>query len=410
MLSKDARDLQSAERNYQTVMARYGQQPGGGFVGDENCRPGYLDPRGGIETCGIVEFMHSFEMLTRITGLPLWADRCEEIALNSFPASMTPDQKGLHYITAVNQVQLDRNNKSPGIQNGGTMFSYSPGEVYRCCQHNVSHGWPYYAEEMWLATADNGLCASLYAPSDVTAKVAQGAEVSIREETGYPFRDSIDFKLSAPQAVRFPLYLRVPQWCAAASVKINGEAIEVKARPLSYIVLDRTWKDGDRVTLQLPMQIAVRRWPKNQDAASVSYGPLELLAGHPGAMGEVRRSEGEVARVGGLSRRRRGTTAWCSTPKIRPVRSRSCGSRATCRRSRSRPMRAPLALKVKARKIPNWQTDRNQMVDRLAAQPGPIRGTGGRDPAHSAGGGPLANRHVPRDRRRPRTRTIGWPR
>ena len=85
VLSKDARDLQSAERNYETVMTRYGQQPGGGFVGDENCRPGYVDPRGGIETCGIVEFMHSFEMLSRITGLPLWADRCEEIALNSFP-------------------------------------------------------------------------------------------------------------------------------------------------------------------------------------------------------------------------------------------------------------------------------------------------------------------------------------
>ena len=195
---------------------------------------------------------------------------------------MTPDQKGLHYITAVNQVQLDRNNKSPGIQNGGTMFSYSPGEVYRCCQHNVSHGWPYYAEEMWLATPDNGLCASLYAPSEVTAKVGQGGgegggtEVSIREETGYPFRDSIEFKLSASQAVQFPLYLRVPQWCAAAGVKVNGESLDVKARPLSYIVLDRTWKDGDRVTLQLPMQIAVRRWPKNQDAASVSYGPLSF--------------------------------------------------------------------------------------------------------------------------------------
>ena len=33
------------------------------------------------------------------------------------------------------------------------MFSYSPFEVYRCCQHNVSHGWPYYAEELWLATS-----------------------------------------------------------------------------------------------------------------------------------------------------------------------------------------------------------------------------------------------------------------
>ncbi len=370
VLSKETRDLESAERNYQTVMARYGQQPGGGFVGDENCRPGHLDPRGGIETCGIVEFMHSFEMLSRITGLPVWADRCEEIALNSFPASMTPDQKGLHYITSVNQVQLDRNNKSPGIQNGGTMFSYSPGAVYRCCQHNVSHGWPYYAEEMWLATPDNGLCASLYAPSDVTAKVAQGAEVSIREETGYPFRDSIEFKLSAPQAVQFPLYLRVPQWCPAASVKINGEAVDVKARPLSYIVLDRTWKDGDRVTLQLPMQIAVHRWPKNQDAASVSYGPLSFsLAikerwekyGDP----KAKWPEWEVFPESAWNY---GLVLDAQDP---------ASSFEIVRRSGDvppepfTPAAAPLALKVKSRKIPNWQTDRNQMVGPL--QPSPVR-------------------------------------
>jgi len=370
VLSKEDHDVQSAERNYQTLMGRYGQQPGGGFVGDENCRPGHLDPQGGIETCGIVEFMHSFEMLTRFTGLPLWADRCEEIALNCFPSSMTPDEKGLHYITAVNQVQLDKNNKSPGIQNGGTMFSYSPGEVYRCCQHNVAHGWPYYAEEMWLATADNGLCASLYAPSTVKAKVAQGAEVSIRESTGYPFRDSIELELTASQAVRFPLYLRVPQWCAAARVKVNGEAIEVKARPLSYIVLDRAWNSGDRVTLQLPMQIAVRRWPKNQNAASVSYGPLSYSLeikerwakyGNPKAKWPEWEVFPESAWNYGLvldAQDPARSFAVVQKPgKISP--------------QPFTPETAPLALTVKAQKIPNWQTDRNQLVDRL--QPSPVR-------------------------------------
>jgi len=41
--------------------------------------------------------MHSFEMLLKISGNPLWADRCEDIAVNSFPAALTPDEKGLHY-------------------------------------------------------------------------------------------------------------------------------------------------------------------------------------------------------------------------------------------------------------------------------------------------------------------------
>src|SRR6185503_3985039 len=96
---------------------------------------------------------------------------------------------------SANQVQLDRNNKAPAIENGGTMFSYSPFEVYRCCQHNVSHGWPFYAEELWLATPNRGLCASLYAASQVSAKVADGTTVMIKEATDYPFDESVIFEI-----------------------------------------------------------------------------------------------------------------------------------------------------------------------------------------------------------------------
>ena len=100
---------------------------------------------------------------------------------------MTPDLKGLHYLTAANQPQLDHLDKSPGIGNGGPMFMYSPWE-FTCCQHNVSHGWPYYAEELWLATGDRGLCALLYAASEATAKVGDGIAATLVETTDYPFR------------------------------------------------------------------------------------------------------------------------------------------------------------------------------------------------------------------------------
>lgn len=205
MLTRDPQHLASAERNYQTANGTYGQFAGGTFVADENARPGYVDSRGGFETCGIAEFMHSFEMPSKITGNPLWSDRCEELAFNSLPASMTPDQKGLHNLTCANQVPLDRQNKSPGVQNGGTMFTYSPFEVYRCCQHNVAHGWPYYAEELWLAKPDNGLYASLYAASEVSAQVGDGATVKITERTAYPFGETVAFTLALAKPVRFPL-------------------------------------------------------------------------------------------------------------------------------------------------------------------------------------------------------------
>ena len=68
----------------------YGQFPGGGFAGDENCRPNYVDPRQGFETCGIVEFMHSFQMLLRISGNPLWLTAAKRSRLNTMPAAFTP--------------------------------------------------------------------------------------------------------------------------------------------------------------------------------------------------------------------------------------------------------------------------------------------------------------------------------
>ena len=78
------------------------------------CRPGYVDPRQGCETCSWVEFMHSFEMLTKIAGNPVWADRCEEVAFNSLPASMLANEKGLHYLTGANMVRLRRQEQVAG--------------------------------------------------------------------------------------------------------------------------------------------------------------------------------------------------------------------------------------------------------------------------------------------------------
>ncbi len=57
---------------------------------------------------------------------------------------------------------------------------------------------------------------------------------------------------------------------------LNGRRIEAKAGPLSYLVVEREWSDGDTVSLQLPMRTVVRTWKKNQNAVSVDYGPLSF--------------------------------------------------------------------------------------------------------------------------------------
>ena len=268
-----ASDLQFAYANFREIRKRFGQVPGGMFGGDENCRVGYTDPRQGTETCGFVEQMFSDELLLHITGDPFWADHCEEVAFNMYPAAVMPDFKSLRYLTAPNMVVSDSKNHAPGIDNTGPFLMMNPFSS-RCCQHNHSFGWPYFNKNLWLATPDNGVCAAMYSASEVRAKVGDGTLVQFTEETQYPFEDTIRFKFSAAKAVTFPLYLRIPAWCQAPQVSINGKETKVNASSGKFVRIEREWKNGDTVTLRLPVQVSVQKWSGNHDSVSVSYGPL----------------------------------------------------------------------------------------------------------------------------------------
>jgi hypothetical protein len=108
----------------------------------------------------------------------------------------------------------------------------------------------------------------------VKAKVGDGTEVTIREDTDYPFSDVIRLTLSAARQVSFPLYLRIPGWCQRAWVEVNGEAVDAKPEAGEYLVIEREWRDGDAVELTLPMDTEVRTWTENQNAVSIHRGPL----------------------------------------------------------------------------------------------------------------------------------------
>lgn len=364
--SKDPMYLNAAVRNYDEVIAKYGQVPGGMYGADENCRGGYQGPRQGTETCSFVEMMHSHELMTKITGDVLWADRCEEVAFNSFPPSMTPDLKGLHYLTCPNQVELSRQSKSPMIQNGGDMFSYTPYEQYRCCQHNVAFGWPYFAEHLWMATPGNGLAAVMYAASTVTAKVGDGTEVTIEEATDYPFAGRVTLAISTPKPVQFPLMLRVPGWCEAAKVAISHDEAHTAKGP-AWVMLNRTWHNGDKVRIELPMRVRVRVWEKNQRSVSVDRGPLtyslriaerwqEYDNGKPWAAQEV---FPESPWNYGLVLDAANPAASFELVQLK----------TTLPAQPFTPEHAPIALKARGKKIPDWQQESNGLIEEVRASP-----------------------------------------
>lgn len=275
--SHDRDDLDATYRAFHRVRQRYGQVPGGMFGGDEVCRPGKGDPRQAIETCGVAEQMASDELLFAMTGDPFWAEHCEDVAFNTWPVSFTPDHRALRYLTAPNHVVSDARNHAPGIFNRGPFLVMNP-LSHRCCQHNHSHGWTSFTKSLWTATLDGGLCAAMYAPSRVEARVGpgEGALVRITSTTRYPFEETISLTIEPERSVAFPLYLRIPAWCREATVAINGEKVEVKGGPLAgaFVRLARRWQQGDQLRLSLPMEVEVERWVSNHDSVSIRRGPL----------------------------------------------------------------------------------------------------------------------------------------
>ena len=320
-LKPDSKYAQATERDYTTMRRMYGQVPGGMYAADENARPGYSDPRQAAETCAMVEMMLSCEMLLAQTGEARWAERCEDVAFNSLPASMTPDLKALHYLTSPNMILADKGSKAPELQNSGPMLLFNPHD-HRCCQHNVSHGWPYLAENLWFSTDDNGLAAALYAPCKITAKVDSGQEFTVTEETNYPFEESIRFKFSADGPARFPVTLRIPSWCKKPELRLNGRELPLDGK--AYAVVETEWKDGDLLELKIPMEVEVVRWPENHESVSIRRGPLTYSL----KIGE------EYVRDG-------GTEAWPAF-EIRPTTPWNYGLTLDKFRGRKAPLTKPL--------------------------------------------------------------------
>lgn len=382
LLSKNKDHLAAAYENFEIVRKHFGQVPGGMFGGDEICRPGYDDPRQAIETCGIVEQMNSDQHMLRITADPFWADHCEEIAFNMYPASLTADFKAIRYLTAPNMVVSDAVNHSPGICNPGPFLPMNPFSS-RCCQHNHAQGWPYLTENLWMATPDNGLCAAIYAASNVKAVVGDGVEISISEKTRYPFEDNILFTINTPRKVQFPLYVRIPVWCKKARLLINGHAEAVKPAPSHYVKIDRTWGDGDTVSLELPMELAVKTYAKNHNSMSVHYGPLlfslkikEKYTKRDSTKGAIHDSRWQktVDPKEWPTWEIHPTSAWNYGLDLEMGRNKSFRIKRKAWPAGNFPFTtedAPIAVIAKGRQIPQWQLDVHGLCAEL--QDSPVR-------------------------------------
>ena len=271
--NKDPKQIEAVESAVRQIHNTIGL-PTGLWGGDELLRFGR--PTAGSELCTAVEMMYSLEEILEITGGVQWADYLERVAYNALPTQITDDYSARQYFQQFNQVQVTREWREFSTPHEDTDVVFGVLTGYPCCTSNLHQGWPKFVQNLWYATADNGIAALVYAPSNVKAKVANGIEVNIQEQTNYPFEETIRFNVSfADKKVKqafFPFHVRIPAWCEQPVLKVNGEPVQADACSGQIARVNREWKEGDVLTLELPMKVAVSRWYDN--GAVVERGPL----------------------------------------------------------------------------------------------------------------------------------------
>jgi hypothetical protein len=224
----------------------------------------------GLELCSVVEQMQTNETLQMILGDASIGDQLEKVAFNALPGALTNDCKGLQYYQQANQI-ISKHGYTAFAQNYDNGNMPGPYSGYGCCRFDFHMGWPYFVKTMWAATADNGLAAMAYAPSTVTALVGDSVTVTLSETTNYPFDEAIEFQLTLPHSVHFPLTLRIPAWCKTPQITVNGE-VQSGVEPGAFYTISRTWNDQDIVHLNLPMSLIINNEVNN--SISIQRGPL----------------------------------------------------------------------------------------------------------------------------------------
>ena len=216
-----------------------------------------------------------------------YAETCAAVGLVFWASRMLGREPDRRYADVLERALY--NGALTGISSDGSRFFYdnpleSHGNHHRwdwhkcpCCPPNIARLVASIGTYIY-GVSDDTIAVHLYADSVTTLEVGS-AEVTLRQDTAYPWDGAVQISVEAASPARFALSLRIPAWCTAPTVSVNGTPVAVDVSvSKGYLRIERDWGDGDTVAMALPMEVRpMRANPRvRQDIGRValSRGPL----------------------------------------------------------------------------------------------------------------------------------------
>ncbi|PWT83279.1 MAG: hypothetical protein C5B58_06785 [Acidobacteria bacterium] len=174
------------------------------------------------------------------------------------------------------------------IQADGTSFYYSDyattgrkswyKDKWPCC----SGTFPQLAADYHISTylrSPDGVYVNLFTPSSLQW-VDGGVKLGLEQATRYPLDNKIEIRLTGSQPHEYTVHVRIPEWSTPdPKVMINGKKVANAVQPGTFTAVRNTWKDGDRIEIELPMPLRLEAVDANHpDTVALVQGPLMLMA------------------------------------------------------------------------------------------------------------------------------------
>lgn len=151
--------------------------------------------------------------------------------------------------------------------------------TFTCCVGSGMENHSKYAEGIYFQGVDGSLYVNLFIPSRLNWK---DKKILLTQTTAYPENNTTNFVIQTIRPAAFPLRIRQPWWAKQDGViKLNGKKIDAEKDSNGYLVVKRTWRNGDKVEVSFPMALYSESMPDNPNRIAILYGPL-VMAGNLG--------------------------------------------------------------------------------------------------------------------------------
>jgi uncharacterized protein len=299
-LTGDTTDRKAAEFFWQTVVNHHSYVTGGNgneeYFGPEDKLRNRLG-EGTTETCNVYNMLKLSEHLFEWRASASVADFYERALFNHILSSQNPETGNVTYNLSL---------EMGGFKDFQDPFSFT------CCVGSGMENHSKYGKNIFYHN-DNELFVFQYIASVLTWK-EKG--ITLTQKTSFPVEQQSVFEFKCENPVKLTLQVRYPSWAKNGfEIKVNNSLKKFFSQPGSFIPIERIWKTGDKVEINIPFSLRLESMPDDSNRVAVMYGPL-VLAGDLGPISDSASKDGMYVPV--MMTDNRNPSAWMKPVEGKP--------------------------------------------------------------------------------------------